>query len=142
MAVQGDEDDEGDDEDDERHPAEVHLAPEGGPTIKVTHTLRLHRLVDLREPHLDVEGGDAGEGGDQGDQPGHRHQDAGGPGDCQGSGDGSVTVQGDCSQHIIGGGERECLQELYTISLIKIHTKYFASFNFSSWLKISCKAFQ
>ena len=97
MAVQGDEDDEGDDEDDDGHPTEVHLAPEGGPNIEVTDTLRLDGFVDLRVLLLNGEGVDAGEGGHQGDQPRGRHEGVGGPGDSQGTGYGAVSVQGDGS---------------------------------------------
>ena len=47
MAVERDEDDKRDDEDDDGHPAEVSLAPGGGPAREVTDTLWLEGAVKL-----------------------------------------------------------------------------------------------
>ena len=55
---------------------------------------------------------DAGEGGDQGDEPGSSDKVVGTPWDCQGLGDGSVSVQGDCGQQVIRWGQGKGLEEL------------------------------
>jgi hypothetical protein len=33
------------------------------------------------------------------------------------SGDGTVPVQGDGSQHVVGGGQSECLQEIKSVNV-------------------------
>ena len=65
MAVESYEEDERDNKDDNSHTTEIELPPQFWPVREITDTLRV-----LRTTWLNLENNEAGERGDQGEEPG------------------------------------------------------------------------
>ena len=101
MNVERDEDHKRNDKNDDGHPTEIYFMPDGWPASEVTNTLRLKGAVKLGLPELHSEDVDAGNRGDQGDEPGCTNKAVGRPRDCEWSSDGTVPVQGDRYQHVV-----------------------------------------
>ena len=112
MTIEADKEQERNGEDDDRHTAEVKLSPESHPICEVADTLWLLVAGHLGVPDLHLEYHQAGEGGNQGEQPGGGEQFVGGTRQGERSGYGTVSVHSYGYQHVVGGGQRESLAKL------------------------------
>ena len=112
MNVERDEDHKRDDENHDCNHTTILLGPNRWPDSEVTDKLWLEGADQLGLPQLHCEGFHAGERGDKGYEPSCTNKAVGRPRDREWSSDGTVPVQGDGGQHVVGGGEGEGLQEL------------------------------
>ena len=112
MAVENNEEQEVNGEDDDGHTTEVKLSPESSPVCKVTDTLWLLVAGHLGVPELHLEYHQAGEGRNQGEQPGRGEKFVWGTRQGERSGYGTVSVHSYGYQHVVGGGQREGLTKL------------------------------
>ena len=112
VTEEGDEDEERDKEDKNSNSKIENFSRGICPTREVSYTFRLKKRRHLRDPELHSEDVDAGEGGEEGDQPGSYEEFVWRARYGERPGDGTVSVQGDGHQHVVGGGQGEGLQEL------------------------------